>query len=555
MVKDLKTGDPYRADHILKGYIEDTLEKEESLPADKRKELKELLATLDELTAEQLGVKLKEYNITAPDTQNPLSDPFPFNLMFGTQIGPAGNNPGFLRPETAQGIFVNFNHLYDYNGSKLPFAAAQIGQAFRNEIAPRQGLLRVREFTLAEIEHFVDPDDKSHPKFKEVARLEFLLYPREEQRQLKQPAITCIGDAVSKGVVNNETLADFIARTYLFLIKLGINKDRLRFRQHLQNEMAHYASDCWDAEIESSYGWIEVAGLADRSAFDLKAHSEKSNKNLTAFVKYPTPVEIEKLKASPKQQLLGPTFKKNAKIVAKALEDMKEEEAMEMKMKLEAEGKASLHICATGQTVTITKDQVSISKEVIKEAGKRFTPGVIEPSFGIGRIIYCLYEHSFYTRLSKDGEEQLAVFRFPPVVAPIKCTVFTLVQHQDLNAIAKDISLALTRAGVANKIDLTGNSIGKRYARTDELGVPFAVTVDFESKKTVTLRERDSKAQVRIPISEIKDVVRDLAEGTLSWQEVQLKYDRKGVSIWKWIINLFQNILEHIYHVTTSRTS
>ena len=203
---------------------------------------------------------------------------------------------------------------------------------------------------------------------------------------------------------------------------------------------------------------------------------------------------------------------------------MSEEEALEMKSKLEADGTAPLVICTTGQTFKITKEQVSITKELVKVTGKRFTPGVIEPSFGIGRIIYCLYEHSFYTRPSKGGDEQLVVFRFPPVVAPIKCTIFPLVQNEDLNAVARDISVSLTRAGVASKIDLTGTSIGKRYARTDELGVPFAVTVDFEFKETVTLRERDSRAQVRVPVSEIKAAVRDLAEGATSWEEVQSKY-------------------------------
>jgi glycyl-tRNA synthetase len=144
---------------------------------------------------------------------------------------------------------------------------------FGQQIAPRQGPMRVREFTLAEIEHFVNPYDKSHPKFKDVAHLEFFLFPRAEQTGLKDHVKTCIGDAVAKGIVDNETLGYFIARTYLFLTGIGINKERLRFRQHLQNEMAHYAQDCWDAEIECSYGWFECVGLADRSAFDLKAHT------------------------------------------------------------------------------------------------------------------------------------------------------------------------------------------------------------------------------------------------------------------------------------------
>lgn len=177
-----------------------------------------------------------------------------------------------------------------------------------NQISPRQGLLRVREFTLAEIEHFVDPEDKSHPKFVDVADLEFLMFPRELQLSGESAKLMKLGDAVSKvcifwqfslfsfslllmyilmldtvsklspyysqqGTVNNETLGYFIGRVYLFLTHLGIDKGRLRFRQHLPNEMAHYATDCWDAEIECSYGWIECVGIADRSAYDLRAHS------------------------------------------------------------------------------------------------------------------------------------------------------------------------------------------------------------------------------------------------------------------------------------------
>nr|CAD1839016.1 unnamed protein product [Ananas comosus var. bracteatus] len=163
MVKDEKTGTCYRADHLLKDFCKEKLEKDPKLSPEQAAELKHVLAVLDDLSADELGAKIKEYGITAPDTKNPLSEPYPFNLMFQTSIGPSGLSPGYMRPETAQGIFVNFKDLYYYNGNKLPFAAAQIGQAFRNEISPRQGLLRVREFTLAEIEHFVDPEDKSHP--------------------------------------------------------------------------------------------------------------------------------------------------------------------------------------------------------------------------------------------------------------------------------------------------------------------------------------------------------------------------------------------------------
>ncbi|WJX75100.1 glycine--tRNA ligase [Trifolium repens] len=518
MVKDEKTGTCYRADHLLKDYCNEKLQKDLTLSPDKAAELKHVLAMLDDFSSQQLGAKIKEYDITAPDTKNPLSDPYPFNLMFQTSIGPSGLAPGFMRPETAQGIFVNFKDLYYYNGNKLPFAAAQIGQAFRNEISPRQGLLRVREFTLAEIEHFVDPDDKSHPKYAEVADLEFFMFPREEQMSGQSAKKIRLGEAVSKGIVNNETLGYFIGRVYLFLTRLGIDKDRLRFRQHLANEMAHYAADCWDAEIECSYGWIECVGIADRSAYDLHAHSEKSGVQLVAHEKFSEPKEVEKLVITPIKKELGLAFKGNQKKVVEALEAMKEKEALDMKATLESKGEVEFEVCTLGKTVTINKNMVTIHKEIKKEHQRVFTPSVIEPSFGIGRIIYCLFEHTFYTRASKAGDEQLNVFRFPPLVAPIKCTVFPLVQNQKYEDVAKLISKSLTAAGISHKIDITGTSIGKRYARTDELGVPFAVTVD--STTSVTIRERDSKDQVRVDVENAASVIREVSEGQRTWEDV-----------------------------------
>ncbi|KAK6262035.1 hypothetical protein QUC31_007851 [Theobroma cacao] len=522
MVKDEKMGTCFRADHLLKDFCKDKLEKDINVTADKAAELTHVLAVLDDLSAEELGEKIREYGIVAPDTKNPLSDPYPFNLMFQTSIGPSGLSPGFMRPETAQGIFVNFKDLFYYNGNKLPFAAAQIGQAFRNEISPRQGLLRVREFTLAEIEHFVDSDDKSHPKFCEVSNLEFLMFPREKQVSGQPAKRLRLGEAVSKGIVNNETLGYFIGRVYLFLTCLGIDKDRLRFRQHLANEMAHYAADCWDAEIECSYGWIECVGIADRSAYDLRAHTDKSGVALVAHEKFSEPKEVEKLVIAPVKKELGLTFKGDQRMVCEALEVMSEKEAMEMRANLESKGEAEFHVCTLAKDVTIKKNMVTISKEKKKEHQRVFVPSVIEPSFGIGRIIYCLYEHSFYTRPSKTGDEQLNVFRFPPLVAPIKCTVFPLVQNQQYEEVAKHIAQILTAAGISYKIDMTGTSIGKRYARTDELGVPFAITVDATS--SVTIRERDSKVQIRVNVEEVASVVKEVTEGHSTWNDMLSKY-------------------------------
>ncbi|KAI3891780.1 hypothetical protein MKX03_020918 [Papaver bracteatum] len=490
MVKDEITGTCYRADHLLKDFCKEKLRKDPNV-----------LATLDDLSVEQLGLKIKEYGIVAPDTKNPLSDPYPFNLMFQTSIGPSAMIPSYMRPETSQGIFVNFKDLYYYNGCKLPFAAAQIGQAFRNEISPRQGLLRVREFTLAEIEHFVDPEDKSHAKYSDVVDLEFLMFSREDQMTGKDAVQLRLGDAVSSGIVNNETLGYFIGRVYLFLTHIGISRERLRFRQHLANEMAHYAADCWDAEIQCSYGWMECVGIADRSAYDLHAHSEKSGIPLVAHEKLLAPKEVEKLVITPVKKELGLAFKGHHKNILQALEAMDEKEAMEVKAALESKGEVEFQVCTLGKAVTIKSNMVSISKEIKKEHQRVFTPSVIEPSFGIGRIIYCLFEHSFYTRPSKAGDEQLNVFRFRPVVAPFKCAVFPLFQEPIYKALTAQISKSLTSAGISNITDTTSTSIGKRYARTDELGVPFAITVD--TLATVTIRERDSRAQIRVDIPEV----------------------------------------------------
>jgi glycyl-tRNA synthetase len=200
------------------------------------------LVVVGEMNCEKLASKLKELDIQSPEPNGgKLSDPFPFNLMFRTSIGPRGDMVGFLRPETAQGIFVSFRDLLYFNGGRLPMAVAQIGQSFRNEIAPKQGLLRVREFTQAEIEHFVHPERKQHPRFSEVADVAPMLASVSVQQKGERPAPMKLGDAVKAGIIANETLAYYIGRTYLFMLTVGVNPKRMKFRQHLPNEMAHYA--------------------------------------------------------------------------------------------------------------------------------------------------------------------------------------------------------------------------------------------------------------------------------------------------------------------------
>merc|ERR1719266_2974751 len=154
-------------------------------------------SSADAFDQKELGEVMKKYNVKAPETGNDITDPFPFNLMFSTSIGPTGKQVGYLRPETAQGIFVNFRRLIEYNGGRMPFAAAQIGMAFRNEISPRAGLLRVREFQMAEIEHFVDPNNKSHPKFSQIAKIKLQLLGQADQTGEDKSRIMTVGEAVN----------------------------------------------------------------------------------------------------------------------------------------------------------------------------------------------------------------------------------------------------------------------------------------------------------------------------------------------------------------------
>jgi glycyl-tRNA synthetase len=174
-----------------------------------------------------LDAVIEELKIKAPDTNNDLSKAVPFNLMFETQIGPTGTQKGYLRPETAQGIFINFRRLLEYNNGRMPFAAAQIGLGYRNEIHPKQGLLRVREFTMAEIEHFVDPTNKRHHKFQNVKDLRLPLFSAANQETAEKLMIRdmSLEEAVYSDpkVIDNETLAYFMARTYQFLVSVGIS--------------------------------------------------------------------------------------------------------------------------------------------------------------------------------------------------------------------------------------------------------------------------------------------------------------------------------------------
>jgi glycyl-tRNA synthetase len=269
----------------------------------------------------------KKYDIKS-EQGNPLSEPKEFNLIFETQIGPQGGMKGYLRPETAQGIFVNFKKLIEYNNGRMPFAAAQLGLGFRNEISPRSGLLRVREFPMAEIEHFLDPQNKVHPKIGLVA--DFCIPLLSAQSQMTESPVVLrdmkLKDAIEKGMIKNQTLAYYMARTYLFLQLCGIPIPAIRFREHMKNEMAFYAQECWDAEVECSYGWTEVAGHADRGCHDLTCHSKGANEELTAARLLKEPKMVKTTKVVCEKKKMGPKYGKDTGAILAKLEHLDEAE-------------------------------------------------------------------------------------------------------------------------------------------------------------------------------------------------------------------------------------
>jgi glycyl-tRNA synthetase len=236
-------------------------------------------------------------------------------------------------------------------------------------------------------------------------------------------------------------------------------------------------------------------------------------------LKEPQTKEVVKLQLEKK--VLGPAFKRDAKLVEELLVKMQEKELLQMDEKLKSEGKYELK---SGEKIfEITPKMVQVEKVQETVHVVEYVPNVIEPSFGLGRILYCLLEHSFYLR---EGSETRNVLQFPPVIAPIKVLIVPIIVNPDFDALMKQVSKKLRASGVSLRTDTSGNKIGKKYSRMDELGTPFAITVDFESLKDncVTLRERDSTKQIRADVDTVVKLVKEMCEGMKRWEEVEKQY-------------------------------
>ena len=357
------------------------------------------------------------------------------NLMFETKVGPIEEQgiKSYLRPETAQLIFTNFKQESENSRMKLPFGIAQIGKAFRNEIAPRDFIFRSREFEQMEVEYFILPDEKCDLDFKD---LKVLFLSADMQKQKKSPIEMSIKEALKKKIIKRDWHAYWLAQCLLWFKSLDCNMKNFRLRQHSKDELAHYSSDCWDLEYKFPFGWKELTGIADRSNYDLSQHEKFSRKDLKLFV--------------------------------------------------DGKGKILPHVVA-------------------------------EPSFGVERafLVFMLEAYKY------DSQRENIVLQLSAKLSPVKAAVFPIIKKPEYERISEDIVQDLgTEFHVV--YDRSG-SIGRRYSRNDEQGTPYCITIDDQSpkKKDVTIRNRNDTKQIRVKISDLRDVMRKLIN-----QEIE--FDKAG---------------------------
>lgn len=494
LVECPECGESHRADHLIEDNTD--IEEAESYPIE---EVEDLIAEHDlrcpSCDAELAGVAVED-----------------FNLMFETNIGPGDSSPGYLRPETAQGIFVEFPQLAEYARNQLPFGITQIGKAYRNEISPRKSIIRTREFTQAELEHFIDPAD-DEPPISRVADVELKLYPADEQEKDDSEYVEMtVEEAVSEGVVN-DWVAYYLGVGKEWYESIGVDMDRFRFRQHLSGELAHYAADCWDAESEVDGDWIEISGYAYRSDYDLSKHDDYSDEDFTVFKQYDEPKVVERATVDPDMSYLGPEFGGKAADIGEALETLAERDRA-------AFDGAEVTVEVDGDEYTIPVEKTGFSVDEVKESGEHIMPHVVEPSIGIDRVIYTVLDHAYAEDEVED--ETRTRLSLEPSVAPTFVGVFPLMDKDGMGEQAREITATLREAGFDATYDDSGN-IGRRYRRQDEVGTPFCVTVDYETVEeddSVTLRERDSTEQVRVPIAELPDMLADLREGEATFEDI-----------------------------------
>jgi glycyl-tRNA synthetase len=338
-----------------------------------------------------------------------------FNMMFRVGIGP-GQEDAYLRPETCQSIFVDFPLLFKTQRVKLPVGVAQVGRSFRNEIAPRQGPVRLRELNQAEVEVFFNPKKTDDPRFeKSLGEEAYFALPGEEAVR------TNFADALAKGMVPNKLVGHYLAMLLRFYEAAGLSRESIRYRVLSDEDRAFYSKTAYDLEVKLSIGWLELVACNYRGDHDLGRHAEVSGTDFTVL-----------------------------------------------------------------------------------DGDEKVLPHVFELSMGIDRSVYAVLEASMRT----EGERR--VLGLKPYLAPFQACIFPLVNKDGLEESALKV-LEELRDTLDVYYDDSG-SIGRRYARADEVGVPFCVTVDYDTlkDKTATLRSRDTRQQERVPLSSLAEKIGSL---------------------------------------------
>jgi len=329
------------------------------------------------------------------------------------------------------------------------------------------------------------------------------------------------------------TLGYFLARTWTYLERVGIDISRTRFRQHLPTEMAHYAKDCWDAEILIFDDWVECVGVADRGSHDLSEHIRVTNRQLTATEVYDTPRMVEKLQVRANFKEVGKALKgvsqSTKSSVFQYFKNISEDCAATLSEKLK-NGPVVMKGSDLGggaSDFTCTPEMISVKKKMVKESVNKYVPNVVEPSFGLSRILYALMAHSFeYRPMNEDAKEdelQKIILKLKPNLAPSAFGVLPLSNSAGIKEMAASLHKKLRMNDIRCCTDTSAAAIGRRYVRMDKAGVPYVLTVDFTSLKdnTVTLRERDSMGQVRLPGDiDLLSLLHDLQSQRKNWNDI-----------------------------------
>ncbi len=372
---------------------------------DKLLEEKTMGSVPEKLTDTEYDVMMADAGVKCLKCGSKLSGTGRFNMMFRLGIGPQ-QEEAYLRPETCQSIFVDFPLLFKTQRVKLPLGIAQIGRSFRNEIAPRQGLLRLRELNQAEIEIFFNPKRADDSRFEAVLGdlVNFVAPDGESQER-------SISDSISDGLVPSKLVGYYISLMLGYYANAGIPRERMRLRILSESDRAFYSRAAFDLEVNLSVGWLELVACNYRGDYDLSRHSKLSGTDFS-----------------------------------------------------------------------------------VQDDGEKVLPHVFELSMGIDRSLYAVLESS----MKVDGERK--VLGLKPFLSPRKVGVFPLVNKDGLPEMATDLESRLQEEFDSFYDD--SGSIGRRYARADEVGVPFCITVDYDSLKdrTVTLRERDTRGQERVAV-------------------------------------------------------